>query len=54
MLRDIERNGPIEADHIIGFVLNRAKRHGLDETMHRLVYTNLKTYEARRAKLIAA
>jgi 2-dehydropantoate 2-reductase len=50
MLRDIERNGPIEADHIIGFVLDCAVRHGLDVTMHRLVYANLKAYEARRTK----
>jgi 2-dehydropantoate 2-reductase len=47
MLRDMERNGPIEADHIFGFLLDRAARHGLDLTMHRLVYTNLKAYEAR-------
>jgi 2-dehydropantoate 2-reductase len=53
MLRDIERDGPIEADHIIGFVLNRANRYGLDETMHRMIYTNLKTYEARRATSVA-
>jgi 2-dehydropantoate 2-reductase len=50
MLRDMQRNGPVEADHIIGFVLDRAARHGLDLTMHRLVYANLKAYEARRAK----
>jgi 2-dehydropantoate 2-reductase len=50
MLRDMDRNGPIEADHIIGFVLDRAARHGLDLTMHRLVYANLKAYEARRTK----
>jgi 2-dehydropantoate 2-reductase len=50
MLRDMERHGPVEADHIIGFILDRAARHGLDVTMHRLVYANLKAYEARRTK----
>ena len=48
MLRDIEKNGPIEADHIIGHVLEATRKHGLDDTMHRLIYTNLKAYEKRR------
>jgi 2-dehydropantoate 2-reductase len=52
MLRDMERNGPIEADHIIGFVLGRAARYGLDLTMHRAAYANLKAYEARRMKVL--
>jgi 2-dehydropantoate 2-reductase len=50
MLRDMERNGQIEADHIIGFMLDRAERHGFDLTMHRLIFANLKAYELRRAK----
>lgn len=54
MLRDIERNGPIEADHIIGFVLERARRHGLEDTMHSLVYANLKAYENKQRLIGAA
>jgi 2-dehydropantoate 2-reductase len=54
MLRDMERNGPIEADHIIGFTLACASRRGLDVTMHRLAYTSLKVYEARRTNGVFA
>jgi 2-dehydropantoate 2-reductase len=50
MLRDIERGGPIEADHIIGHMLAEARRHDVDDTLHRVVYANLKAYEARRAE----
>jgi len=49
MLRDIERKGPVEADHIIGFMLERARAHGLDDSLHTIVYTHLKAYEQRRA-----
>jgi 2-dehydropantoate 2-reductase len=49
MLRDIERHGPIEADHIVGYLLDRAEAHGIDPTIHRMVYTNLQSYEQRRA-----
>jgi 2-dehydropantoate 2-reductase len=46
MLRDIERGGPIEADHIIGDLL----RHGESSPLLRIAYTHLKAYEARRAR----
>ena len=49
MLRDLESHGPIEADHIIGFMREKAAAHGLDDRMHRIVFTHLKAYEARRA-----
>jgi 2-dehydropantoate 2-reductase len=49
MLRDIERHGPTEADHIVGFLLDRAEAHGIDPTMHRMVYAHLQSYEQRRA-----
>jgi 2-dehydropantoate 2-reductase len=49
MMRDVERHGPIEADHIIGFLLERALAHGIDPEMHRFVYTTLQAYEQRRA-----
>ena len=49
MMRDVERHGPIEADHIIGFLLERAEAHGIDAEMHRFVYTTLQAYEQRRA-----
>jgi len=48
MLRDIERGARIEADHIIGDLLRRAK----PGTALRLAtsYTHLKAYEARRQR----
>jgi len=48
MLRDIERHGPTEADHIIGFMCRKAREHGLDDRFHRIIYTHLKAYEERR------
>lgn len=48
LLRDIERGRPIEADHILGFLLERCRAHGLDDQVHRLAYTGTKAYEQRR------
>ncbi|MBL8708119.1 MAG: ketopantoate reductase family protein [Rhodospirillaceae bacterium] len=50
MLRDIERGGQIEADHIIGDMYRRAHEFGHDATVLRLVYCHLQAYEARRAR----
>jgi 2-dehydropantoate 2-reductase len=47
MLRDIEAGAPIEADHVIGDLLNRAEKPLL-----RIVYTGLKAYEARRSRAL--
>jgi 2-dehydropantoate 2-reductase len=49
MLRDIERRGPVEADHIVGFMLTLARRYGIDDTLHTIAFTHLKAYELRRA-----
>jgi 2-dehydropantoate 2-reductase len=49
MLRDLEGGGPVEADHIVGWMLERARRHGIDDTLLSLAYTHLKAYEQRRA-----
>jgi 2-dehydropantoate 2-reductase len=48
MLRDMEAGGRTEADHIVGWMLERARRHGVDDTLLSLAYTHLKAYEARR------
>jgi 2-dehydropantoate 2-reductase len=48
MLRDLEGGGAIEGDHVIGWMLERARKHGVDHTILSLAYTHLKTYEARR------
>jgi 2-dehydropantoate 2-reductase len=53
MLRDIERNGPIEADHIVGDLLHRGQKHGVSgpDSFLKIAYTHLKAYEARRARM---
>jgi 2-dehydropantoate 2-reductase len=57
MLRDIEGNGPIEADHILGDLLRRqdpavAKRSAM--SVLQIAYGHLKAYEARRARTLAS
>ena len=49
MLRDLEAGRQVEADHIIGWMLDRARAHGVDDTILGLAYAHLKTYERRRA-----
>ncbi|HUP96630.1 MAG TPA: 2-dehydropantoate 2-reductase [Usitatibacter sp.] len=49
MLRDLEGGGSVEGDHIIGWMLERARKHGIDDAMLSIAYTHLKAYEARRA-----
>jgi 2-dehydropantoate 2-reductase len=56
MLRDIERNAPIEADHIIGDLIRRGTRDGSsrsDLSFLRIAYTHLKAYEARRTHALS-
>jgi 2-dehydropantoate 2-reductase len=51
MLRDMETGGPIEADHIVGDLLERASRSRRarnEVVLLPIVYAGLKTYEARR------
>jgi 2-dehydropantoate 2-reductase len=50
MMRDLEGGRPVEADHVIGFMLARARAHGVDDTVLSLAFTHLKTYETRRAE----
>lgn len=49
MLRDLEGGGQVEADHVVGFMLELARRHGVDDAILSFAYTHLKAYEARRA-----
>jgi 2-dehydropantoate 2-reductase len=48
MLRDIERGGPTEVDHVLGFMLDKAIEAGIAHETLRLAYTNVKAYEQRR------
>ncbi|MFZ3360186.1 MAG: 2-dehydropantoate 2-reductase [Xanthobacteraceae bacterium] len=54
MLRDIERNAPIEADHVVGDLLQRGARKDRDYPLLRIAYTHLKAYEARRRREMPA
>jgi 2-dehydropantoate 2-reductase len=48
MMKDMERGGPVEADHIAGDMLGRADA-GSAPTLS-IAYAHMKTYEARRAR----
>jgi 2-dehydropantoate 2-reductase len=48
MLRDLEAGGRIESDHILGFLLDAARRAGVDDTLHETACLHAKSYEARR------
>jgi len=52
MLRDIERNASIEADHIIGDLLRRWRGSGASMSRLAIAYTHLKAYEARRNRTL--
>lgn len=47
MLRDMEANARIEAEHVIGDLIRRA---GLQPPLLGIAYTHLKAYEMRRAR----
>jgi 2-dehydropantoate 2-reductase len=54
MLRDVERGGAVEADHILGDLLARGQASGLGIPLLRLAYLHLKAYEVRRQRQAAA
>jgi len=57
MMRDVENNARIEADHIVGDLILRATAAGMTDqqtSMLRIAYTHLKAYEARRVRTAAA
>jgi 2-dehydropantoate 2-reductase len=54
MLRDIERGAPIEADHIVGDLLQRAGKEPGRYPLLQIAYAHLRTYEARRKREQAA
>ena len=50
MLRDIERGGPTEGDHILGDLLRRARALGVATPLLRTAVSHVEAYEARRAQ----
>jgi 2-dehydropantoate 2-reductase len=49
MLRDIERNGRTEADHVIGDMVRRGEAENIALPLLRLAYSHLQAYETRAA-----
>lgn len=50
MLRDIEGGARIEADHIVGDLIERGRAKGVETPVLERVLTHLKAYEHRRAR----
>ncbi len=50
MLRDLQKGGAVEADHVVGDMLARAKAFGTPHTLLSVAYTHLKVYEAARMR----
>lgn len=48
MLRDMEKGLPVEADHLQGYLLERAEQRGMSTPLLKVVYNNLKVYEQKR------
>jgi 2-dehydropantoate 2-reductase len=48
MLRDIERGGPTEGEHILGDLLQRARALGIGVPLLRIAACHVEAYEARR------
>ena len=54
MLRDIERGGPTEGEHVLGDMVDRAERMGVPTPLLRLARCHVAAYENRRARERAA
>ncbi|MGH7155596.1 MAG: ketopantoate reductase C-terminal domain-containing protein, partial [Acetobacteraceae bacterium] len=50
MLRDVERGGPTEADHVVGDMFGRARAAGFPAPLLRVAWCHLQAYEARRPR----
>lgn len=48
MMRDLVAGGATEGDHIIGDLVRRAERHGVEVPLLRIALANLQVHEARR------
>jgi len=52
MLRDMEKGMPVEADHLQGWLLNKAEELGVETPLLKIVFQNLKVYEIKRTRRI--
>ena len=48
MLRDMEKGGRTEGEHILGYLRDRAAAHGIAAPMLRIAAANVQAYEAGR------
>ena len=48
MLRDMERGGLTEGQHILGYLAERANAHGIANPIFRIAAANTQAYEAGR------
>lgn len=53
MLRDLERNGQTEVDHVIGDLLQKAQGEGVQKSVLRIAHAHLQAYETRRLRQLA-
>lgn len=49
MFRDMQKNAPVEADHIVGDLLARAESRNIAAPLLRATYVQLRVYQQRRA-----
>jgi len=49
MYRDMTKNAPVEADHILGDLLARGEAHNVSTPLLRATYVQLKVYAARQS-----
>ena len=50
MLHDLEKGALVEADHVVGDMVDRAQKAGIATPILRLAYAHLQVYLARRAR----
>jgi len=50
MLRDVESGGQAEGEHILGALLQRARKHGIGAPMLEVAATHLEAYAVRRKR----
>lgn len=48
MLRDLEAGGRTEAEHVLGFLLDAARRAGIPDELHEAALVHARAYEQRR------
>jgi 2-dehydropantoate 2-reductase len=53
MFRDLQAGGPIEIDHIVGYLVEAGKAKGLDVTLLETALINGRTYETQRIEAAA-